>query len=76
MKIVKSGIYVIYTPKNFIYIGQSVNLNRRLKDYINKSSRIKGQPKIYESINRLGWEGHTFTVLEHCKVEELNNKRR
>jgi group I intron endonuclease len=71
-----SGIYVIHTPENYIYIGQSINLNRRLKDYTSKSSRIKGQPKIYESIDRLGWDGHHFTILEYCSKELLNERER
>lgn len=72
----KSGIYVIHTPENFIYVGQSIDLDRREKDYVNKSSRIKGQPKIYGSIDKFGWKGHTFTVLEHCEIGMLNERER
>jgi group I intron endonuclease len=65
------GIYRIISPTNKIYIGQSVDIRRRLNCY--KSARCKGQPIIYRSILKYGWRKHKFAVLCECSKEELND---
>jgi len=67
------GIYKITNPKGKIYIGQTVNIKTRLSQYKNKYKNSMGT-YIYNSINKYGWENHTFEVIEECGKEELNLK--
>lgn len=66
------GIYKITNPKGKIYIGSSINLQRREKDY--KYLRCKNQTLIYNSLKKYGWGSHKFEIIEECLVEELNEK--
>jgi group I intron endonuclease len=56
------GIYKITNPKGKVYIGQSTNIEERMKHYINKNG--KRQPKIFYSIKKYGWENHIFTNIK------------
>lgn len=66
------GIYKITSPSGKVYIGQSVNVERRLQEYGTNS--INKQHKIKNSIIKYGLENHTLEVIEECLVEELNDK--
>ena len=46
------GIYKITSPNNKVYIGQSVDIEKRLKRY--KNLNCKKQSKIYNSLNKYG----------------------
>ena len=63
------GIYKITSPSGKIYIGQSINIEKRINSY-KYSASIK-QRKIYNSIIKYGIEYHDFTIIEECKLEEL-----
>jgi hypothetical protein len=67
------GIYKITSPSNKIYIGQSLNIERRFKHYSNLNG-IKKQPKIYYSIKKHGLENHVFEIVEECNIDELNDR--
>ena len=67
------GIYKITNPKGKIYIGQSTNLSKR-KDEYKKINSVKGQPKIFHSILKYGFENHTFEIIEECTLEQLNER--
>ena len=67
------GIYKITSPSNKVYIGQSINLERRFKHYKNLKE-IKGQKKVYYSIKKHGYINHTFEILEECSENELNER--
>lgn len=69
-----SGIYMIVSPTNKKYVGQSFNLEQRFNDY--KIGRCKEQPKLYESLYKYGFINHTFSILEYCDKSELNNRER
>ncbi len=69
-----SGIYKITNPNNKIYIGQSVNVSKRLLDY--KYLRCKSQILIYRSLIKYGVENHTFEIIEECSVDLLNERER
>lgn len=56
------NIYMIINPKNNIYIGQTINLKNRIRSY--KYLTCKGQPKIYNSIKKYGFENHLIEILE------------
>lgn len=64
------GIYKITNPQGKIYIGQSVDIERRIRSY--KYGRCYAQPKLYESIDNFGFENHKIEVIEECKIENTN----
>lgn len=66
------GIYKITSPTKKIYIGQSINIERRFETY--KKLHCKKQLKLYRSFLKYGTENHTFEIVEECKKEELNSK--
>lgn len=70
-----SGIYKIINPKGKIYIGQSIDLYRRLNSYC-ESNSAKNQTILKHSFNKYGRQNHKFKILEKCDVEELNIKER
>jgi group I intron endonuclease len=68
-----TGIYKITNPKGKIYIGQSVNIKARVNQYKCLSKYSLGR-KIYNSINKYGWENHKFEIIEECGTPQLNEK--
>lgn len=68
------GIYKITSPTKKIYIGQSVNINIRFKQYYRLM--CKKQVKVYRSFIKHGVKNHLFEVIEECKLEQLNEKER
>lgn len=70
------GIYKITSPSKRIYIGQSINILRRFKEYQNNSIKIKNQTKLYNSLQKYGVENHTFEIIEECSEEDLNCRER
>lgn len=69
------GIYKITSPSNKVYIGQSININRRFKNY-KSISQTKGQVMLHNSFKKYGVNNHTFEVIEECSVELLNERER
>ena len=65
------GIYKITSPTNKIYIGQSININKRILKY--KSYDCKQQPKLYYSLKKHGWKNHKFEIIKRCDKNELND---
>lgn len=68
------GIYKIINPKNKIYIGQTTNYIKRLKQYNNLN--CKSQTKLYNSFKKYGVENHVFNFIEITKEIELNERER
>jgi group I intron endonuclease len=66
------GIYKITSPTERVYIGQSINIESRKKyyTYINNN----GQPKLYNSLLKYGFDNHTFEIIEECTIEQLNER--
>jgi len=64
------GIYIITSPTNRIYIGQSIDIKRRTNQY--KRGDCEEQRFLYNSILKYGWSSHTLTIIEECCREELN----
>lgn len=60
-------IYKITSPSGRIYIGQTINLKSRKRDY--STNKSKTQVKIYNSINKYGWDTHTFEVIDECPTD-------
>ena len=68
------GIYKITNPKGKIYIGQSINIEKRKKRYEKHIKHMSSQPKIYNSILKYGWEQHVFEIIEECPIDNLVDK--
>ena len=68
------GIYKITNPKNRVYIGQSIDIEKRFSFY--KRLSCKGQKKLYNSFLKYKIENHKFQVLCECNIDELNDKER
>lgn len=68
------GIYKITSPTNKIYIGQSIDIEKRFKYYKRKS--CKGQIILLRSFDKHGTNKHKFEILEQCEIFELNDKER
>jgi group I intron endonuclease len=68
------GIYKITSPSGKIYIGQSLDVEKRLKDY--KVLNSKKQPRLHRSFLKHGFENHKIEIVCECLIEELNDKER
>lgn len=68
------GIYKITSPSNKIYIGQSVDIEKRWKRY--SILDCKEQHRLYRSLKKYGAEKHKFEVICQCKIDELNEMER
>ena len=69
------GIYKITNPKGRVYVGQSVDIEKRKKEYI-AGNNCKPQSKLYRSMLKYGFSTHIFEVIEECTIEELNIRER
>lgn len=68
------GIYKITNPKGRIYIGQSVDIEKRVYQY--SILNCPEQPKIFNSLKKYGFHSHIFDILCICEVEKLNDLER
>lgn len=68
------GIYKITSPTGKVYIGESSNINKRLKNY--EVHNCKAQIKLYNSFEKYGWKNHIFEIIEECEFDELRCKER
>lgn len=67
------GIYKITNPNGCIYIGQSVDVKRRLNEY----KKLKGcgsNTRLLNSLKKYGFNKHKIEVIEECLPDELNEK--
>ena len=70
-----SGIYKITNPSSKVYIGQSIDLFRRLKSYFEPNSS-KNQTILKHSFDKYGRENHIFSIIEECEIYLLNERER
>ena len=66
------GIYKITSPTGRIYIGQSIDIEKRRKMYVN--NHCKKQQKLYASLCKYGFLRHDFEVIEECEWDLLNER--
>lgn len=66
------GIYKITSPNEKVYIGQSINIEKRFKEH--KNSINKKQTKLYKSFQKYGFINHKFDIIENCLIEQLNER--
>lgn len=57
-------IYKIINPKGKVYIGSTKSIKTRERYY--RGSRCKGQVRLYNSIQKYGWDTHSFSLIESC----------
>lgn len=65
----QTGVYKIESPTGKIYIGSSVNIQRRFRKY--KSLNCKSQTRIYNSLLKHGVDSHKFSIVIECDKKEL-----
>ena len=74
------GIYKIENLINQkIYIGQSVNIERRWKSHKKDAFDVNNHnynTHLYRSIRKYGLENFSFEVIEECCINELNDRER
>lgn len=68
------GIYKIISPTKRIYIGQSIDLEKREKDYY--YGKCVNQVRLIKSIKKYGWKYHQFIIIEVCEIDLLNIRER
>lgn len=64
------GVYKITNPKGAIYIGRSIDIDKRFYSY--KNLRCKSQIRLYNSFIKYGVDNHIFEVIKECSINELN----
>jgi group I intron endonuclease len=64
------GIYKIINPKGKIYIGQSIDIERRFSEY--KRLYCSQSKKLFYSLSKYGFDKHTFEIIEECDRDLLN----
>lgn len=69
-----SGIYKITSPSWKIYIGETINFQKRFLRY--KGLQCKKQYKLYNSFLKYGVENHIFEIIEECEVDDLKCRER
>ncbi len=63
------GIYKITSPSGRVYIGQSIDCEKRKYRYRYGCPR---QGKLHQSILKYGWEAHIFEIIHLCEECDLN----
>lgn len=67
------GIYKIINPEGKIYIGQSINIERRFGEYKRIQKRSAGR-KLINSLLKYGVDNHIFEIIEECQIEKLHEQ--
>jgi group I intron endonuclease len=68
------GIYKITSPNGKIYVGQTTNFSKRKNYYKNGAKPY--QVRIYNSLQKHGYDAHSIEFIEECLVEKLNERER
>jgi len=65
-------IYKITSPSGKIYVGQTKNLKKRLKDYKWRNNKRKNL--INSSIKKYGWDAHKFEIIDEVDNSILSER--
>lgn len=67
------GIYKITSPSGKVYVGQSIDIDKRFRGYKDpKQQSFKNQTRLKRSMLKYGWVNHTFEVICECAAEDLD----
>jgi group I intron endonuclease len=69
------GIYKITSPSGKVYIGQSIDIEKRFKQY-KRIQNVSQQKGLYNSFLKYGVEKHSFEFIEECSINLLNERER
>lgn len=79
-EIMITGIYRITNLiNNKVYIGQSININKRTKEHFYKAELESGQDynsPLHRAIRKYGEENFLVELLEECSVEDLDEREK
>jgi group I intron endonuclease len=64
------GIYKITNPTGKIYIGKSIDIEKRHYQY--EKGHMKQQTALYNSVKKYGWNNHKVEILKECEEDKLN----
>jgi group I intron endonuclease len=71
----KIGIYKIEnTATNKVYIGQSINIDRRFKDHRQSLKTLTCNDKIKVDAETYGNEVFVFNIIELCEADRLDSR--
>lgn len=62
-------VYKITSPTNKTYVGSSINVVKRWKNY--KNLDCKKQRKLYNSLKKHGYDNHKFEIITECDNETM-----
>lgn len=68
------GIYKIKNPSGKIYIGKSIEIEKRHNQY--KNGHCKQQPHLYNSLKKYGWDNHEIDIIEECSIDILDKREK
>lgn len=71
------GIYKITRKETGkVYIGQTNNYERRIKEHCAPSAAEKSRIAVDKAIKKYGKEAFDFELIEECTIEQLNEKEK
>jgi group I intron endonuclease len=62
-------VYKITSPSNRVYVGSTINFDKRMYQY--KNNCHKSQIKIYNSIKKYGWENHKVEIIWSGLIKDM-----
>lgn len=65
-----AGIYKITSPSGKIYIGQSINIERRMKTY--SLCKCEKQTALYNSFKKYGFDSHLMEIVFELNVVDVH----
>lgn len=73
---INAGIYIIFcVSNNKYYVGQAINIEKRIKAHINKlKANTHHSPYLQNTFNTYGENVFNFEVVEYCNIDELDSK--
>jgi group I intron endonuclease len=69
------GIYKVQSPSGKIYIGQSIDIEHRFREY-KRIYNCENQTRLLNSLKKYGPQYHTFEIIEVCDKKVLNKRER
>jgi group I intron endonuclease len=69
-------IYKITSPSGSLYIGQTINLKKRINAYRCDIKKYNKDIKLHNSLRKYGWDAHVLEIIEEVPEELLNERER